>query len=445
MHSRVITGVGVALVGAAVIAAGAGPAAADRGGPLEAVIVTSSGQPRPSGAISLSGDGRYVVFISDADDLVPADTNNDYDVFVRDRWTGTNSRINLSSTGQETPAQGENASNNGGGYISADGRYVAFSSEARDLVPDRTNGARSIFVRDRWAGTTRLVSVSADGTQIATDSREEQISGNGRYVVFSRLDRIGNGDESTVADIVRYDLRTATVRSIPTSTTWSWRDGHGPRPQISADGRYVAFASDAVLTPGDSNGVQDVFIHDFVSGFTRKVSRSHTGGQTSADSYPGAMSADGRFVVFASTDATLVRGDTNGQSDVFVYDLRTGSTRLISVSSTGVQGDRMSYEWMTISGDGRYVGFGSAAGNLVPGDTNGQLDVFVHDRRTARTVRISEPNRGGESAGESFSPGISADGRHVVFNSTSLLLAGGEDSGIHSYAYARPLTVRAAD
>jgi Tol biopolymer transport system component len=445
VHSRGITGVGAALLGAALMAGGAGPAAADRGGPLEAVSATGSGQLRSGGGVSISGDGRYVVFNSNVGDLVPADTNNDYDVFVRDRWTGTTSRINLSSTGQQTPADGENAGSSGGGSISADGRYVAFQSEARNLVSEATFGARSIFVRDRWAGTTRLVSVSADGTPIATDSSEEQISGNGRYVVYSRLDRIGDGDENTVADVFRYDLRTATVRSIPTSTTWSWMDVNGPRPQISADGRYVAFASDAVLTPGDTNGVQDVFVHDFVSGVTRKVSRSHTGGQTTADSYPGAMSADGRYVVFASTDATLVRGDTNGRSDVFVHDLRTGSTRLISVSSTGVQGDGMSYEWMTVSGDGRYVGFGSLAGTLVPGDTNGLLDVFVHDRRTARTQRISEPNRGGESAGESLGPIISADGRQIAFTSTALLLGGGEDSGIHNYVYARPLTVRAAD
>jgi Tol biopolymer transport system component len=144
-------------------------------------------------------------------------------------------------------------------------------------------------------------------------------------------------------------------------------------------------------------------------------------------------------VVFASADTTLVPGDTNGFTDIFVHDLRSRTTRLASVSSAGVQGNGPSYAWMAVSGDGRYVGFGSAADNLVAGDTNGYLDVFVHDRQTARTVRMSEPNGGGEADGESFGPKISADGRHIAFTSTAPNLLGDGSRDTSGHAYARPL------
>jgi Tol biopolymer transport system component len=401
------------------------------------VLVSASGTGQPAGnsySTSINANGRYVVFESSAGNVVPGDTNNASDVFVRDRWTATTSRANLSSAGEQTPPDGdENAGPSGGGSISADGRYVAFHSRARNLVPVNTGGVSSVFVRDRWAGTTRLVSAAGDGTPMEFDSLEPAISGNGRYVVFSH---VVNG----VADVHRYDLHTATVRRIPAATTWPQTDAGGPRPAISADGRYVAFTSDAAtLTPGDTNGVPDVFVHDFGSGTHRRVSRSATGGQTTMDSYTGAISADGRYVVFASADPTLVPGDTNGQTDVFVHDQRARSTRLASVSSAGVQGNAMSYAWMTVSGDGRYVGFGSAADNLVPGDVNGYLDVFVHDRRTATTVRVSEPNQGGQANEESLAVVISADGRQVGFASCAgNLLGEGLPTGSQN-VYARPM------
>jgi Tol biopolymer transport system component len=415
-------GITATLLSASLIAVGANPAAAaDHGGPPAVVSVADgSGQ-------SISADGRYVVFESNASNLVPGDTNEVSDVFVRDRRTGTTGRVNLSSSGQQTPPAGdEDAGVSGGGSVSADGRYVAFRSYARNLVPDATFGAGSIFVRDRRAGTTRLVSVNTDGTPMGPDAWEPMISGNGRYVVFSHF----AGD---LADVYRYDLRTARIAHLPAATTWWQAGGHGPGPRISADGRFVAFTSDAALTPGDTNGAEDVFVHDFTTGATRKVTV-----RTTKDSYAGGISGDGRHVVFASTDATLVPGDTNGQPDIFVHDLRTGITRRVNVSGTGAQSNAMSYD-MTISGDGRLIGFASTADNLVPGDTNGYLDVFLHDRRTATTVRVSEPNGGGEADGESAGPMISADGRHIAFTSTASNLVGDTGPDNSRRVYVRPV------
>jgi Tol biopolymer transport system component len=418
VHPRALT---VPLLTAALIAAGTGPAAAAPSGPLTLVSVSTAGESRSGGAASINANGRYVVFLSDASDLVPGDTNDITDVFVRDRWTGTTSRANLTSAEEQTPPAGDpGAGYSDSGSISADGRYVAFRSLAGNLAPGTTSGAGEIFVRDRRSGTTRLVSVSADGYPLGPDNHEPMISGNGRYVVFTHV-------EGDVADFYRYDLRTTTIQRVAAATGWSLIDLNGPRPRISADGRYVAFTSDA------ADGVENVFVHDFVSGATRRVTHG------TEDSYTGAISADGRYVVFASADATLVPRDTNGVADVFVHDLRTRSTHRASVSSTGAQGNNMSYVWMTISGDGRHVGFGSAADNLVPGDTNGYLDVFVHDRQTARTVRMSEPNGGGEADGESFGPMISADGRHIAFTSTAPNLLGDDSRDTSGHAYVRPL------
>ncbi|TDC77329.1 hypothetical protein E1193_22550 [Micromonospora sp. KC606] len=424
------------LLSTSLILASAGPALA-ASGPLVLVSVSSSGLTGSGYATSISADGRYVVFGTNHDYLVPGDNNSSYDVFVRDRWTATTSLVSLSNTGQQTPPPGdENNGHSDDGTISADGRYVAFSSTARNLTATNPFGGSAIYVRDRRAGTTRMVSVSDDGMPMGMDSREPMISGNGRYVVFSHR----HGD---VADVYRHDLRTATTRLVPAATTWSWIDTIGPRPSISHDGRYVAFTSDSALTPGDTNAVEDVFVHDFATGATRMVSRPVTGGRTTADSYTGAISADGRYVVFCSDDTSLIRGDVNGQTDVFVHDVRTGVTSLISKSSAGVQGNGHSYAWMTISGDGRHVGFGSTADNLVAGDTNGYLDVFVHDRWTSTTTRVSQPNGGDEADAESLGPVISADGRHIAFTSMADLIAGGAPTGFDDRVYARRMPVLA--
>ena len=194
------------------------------------------------------------------------------------------------------------------------------------------------------------------------------------------------------------DTATMTVPRFMTrvSVDSAGVQGDGPSLQsnisadsLSADGRFVAFESDATnLVAGDSNGFTDVFVHDRQTGATTRISVSSAGVQGDLPSYKPKISDDGRFVSFNSIASNLVAGDTNGTSDSFVHDRQTGTTTRVSVDSAGVQGNRNSLE-TAISGDGRFVAFNSEATNLVTGDTNAQFDVFVHDRQTSTTTRVS--------------------------------------------------------
>src|SRR5262249_36172564 len=210
-------------------------------------------------------------------------------------------------------------------------------------------------------------------------------------------------------------------------------------PALSADGRWVAFASlDTTLVAGDTNQSSDVFVHDRVTGVTVRVSISSSAAEGNGSSYYPALSKDGRFVAFESVATNLVPFDGNGKSDVFVhdrdpdrngiYDEGNGKTTRVSVSSPGVGGDGGSY-FPAISANGRDVAFHSEADDLVAGDTNGGLDVFVRDRIAGTTVRVSVDSAGAEANGYSHFPSISADGSVVAFTSYASNLVGGDGNG----------------
>src|SRR5205814_1263965 len=197
----------------------------------------------------------------------------------------------------------------------------------------------------------------------------------------------------------------------------------------SADGRFVAFAAWARnLAPGDTNGFGDVFVHDRGTGVTERLSVDGAGTEANDTIHQPAISADGRFVAFVSAATNLVPGDTNGLSDVFVHDRRTRRTERVSVDSAGTQADGASAS-PALSADGRFVAFSSSATNLVPGDTNGQADVFVHDRRTGTTERVSVDSAGTGANGWSERPSISADGRFVAFCSYATNLVPRDTNG----------------
>src|SRR6266446_5338687 len=185
---------------------------------------------------------------------------------------------------------------------------------------------------------------------------------------------------------------------------------------LSADGRFVAFDSAATdLVAADTNGVSDVLVHDRQTGTTERVSVASDGTQGNGKSgllsfaFPPALSADGRFVAFVSFATNLVAGDTNGATDVFVHDRQTGITERVSVASDGTQGNNAS-SYPVLSADGRFVAFDSDATDLVAGDTNGTTDVFVHDRQTGATERMSVASGGVQGNGFSAGPALSADG-----------------------------------
>jgi len=205
-------------------------------------------------------------------------------------------------------------------------------------------------------------------------------------------------------------------------------------PSLSADGRMVAFHSDAdSLVTGDTNNAKDIFVHDRVTHATTRVSVSSTGVQGNASSEVVSLSGDGRFVAFYSWASNLVGGDTNNVADVFVHDRQTGQTTRVSVSSAGGQGNGNS-TLSAISADGRLVAFESSASNLVPGDTNNVRDIFLHDRQTGQTTRVSVNSTGGQSncsgcvanRGHSNYPSLSADGRVVSFASDANNLVTGD-------------------
>jgi Tol biopolymer transport system component len=326
----------------------------------ELVSVNNDGEQAngPSAPDGISSDGRYVLFMSNGHNLVPGDTNGWSDRFVRDRLLGITERVNLSNSGEQTNAH------TGLSAISADGRYVAFSSEATNLVPGDTNGCYDVFVRDRIAGTTERVSVSTTGQQANGDSYADSISADGRYVAFhsdaSNLVPDGHGG------IFVRDRAEGTTEYIGGSSHTSfWHE-------ISPDGSCVLWDTK-----------ERVYLHDRLQGTTREVTVSSSGRRGFRDSNAsgcsagiGGLSSDGRYVSFHTNLAGLAPGDADGQVNVFLRDRVAGTTELVSIDPSGncVAGSQSS-----MSADGRCIVYRSYAPDLVPGDTNEQDDVFVRD------------------------------------------------------------------
>ncbi len=386
----------------------------------------------------VSADGRYVAFHSFAVDLVPGDTNLSADVFRHDRLTGITERVSVASDGTEANGASVTPS------ISGDGRYVAFYSQADNLVPGDTNGCPDVFVHDCLTGVTERVSVRSDGGEASYSDPSSRtllgrtpISADGRFVAFnSYAANLVSGDTNNDADVFIHDRLTGVTERVSVAGDGAEGDGRSEGAEIAADGRYVAFCSGATnLVSGDTNGFDDVFLRDRLTGETERANVSSSGEQgneTGGLPY-GGVSTDGRYVLFPSLASNLVPGDTNGVVDVFIHDRVTGETERVSVASDGSQGNANS-GWEGLSADCRYVAFASSASNLVPGDTNGDgirvPDVFVRDRLTGETERVSVSSDGTQANGESDSLApISADGRCVVFVCTATNLVPGDTNG----------------
>ena len=404
-----VIAVAIGLLG--VMAGSSGAAAGD----TTRVSVNSSGNQANGGSYVpfVSSDGRFVAFYSDASNLVPDDTNRWIDVFVRDRQTGTIQRVSVSSSGNQANSDSYWPS------ISSDGRFVTFYSDASNLVPGDTKYTTDVYVRDLQAGTTQKVNVSSSGAQAnGLESYLPSISSDGRFVAFeSDASNLVAKDTNRNYDVFVRDLQAGTTERVSVNSSGDQANHWSGAPTISSDGRYVAFESYASnLVKRDTNHHTDVFVRDLQTGTTKRVSVSSSGAQTNRESYGSSISSDGRFVAFFSDASNLVAKDTNRAADVFVRDLQTGTTKRVSVSSSGNQANSDSY-WPSISSDGRFVAFGSYASKLVPGDTNDILDVFVRDLQTGITQRVSVSSSGAQANGGSESPSISSDGRFVAFDS----------------------------
>jgi Tol biopolymer transport system component len=361
----------------------------------------------------ISASGRYVAFQSQASNLVAGDTNNVSDIFVYDRETRVTNRVSLGPGGIE----GNNAVN-GKPSISADGRYVAFDSFASNLVTGDTNNFRDIFVYDTQTNTTRRVSVNSQGNQGNSSSFSSAISADGRYVAFeSYASNLVTGDTNNVNDIFVYDTQANTTSRVSVNSQGNQGNSSSFSPAISADGRYVAFDSLANnLVADDTNNTRDIFVYDTQTNTTRRVSVDSQGNQGNNVSFSPSISADGRYVTFNSSASNLVADDTNNTSDIFLYDTQTNTTSRVSVDSQGNQGNNASFS-SAISADGRYVTFNSSASNLVADDTNETRDIFVYDTQTRITRRVSIDSQGNQGNNNSDNPSISADGSYVAFES----------------------------
>jgi len=244
---------------------------------------------------------------------------------------------------------------------------------------------------------------------------QQDISRDGRYIAFTSRYALTPGDTNQASDVYLWDRMTSTYERISVATGGGLADGTSERPSISADGRYIAFASAATnLVAGDTNGSVDVFVRDRVAATTTRVSVSSTGAQVSGISRDPDISDDGTVVAFVSSAFELVPDDANGAADVFVRDLTTGVTTRVSVRTGGGEADQPSVS-PVLSGDGNVVAFWSAATNLVAADSNAVADVFVHIRSSAVTERVSVSSTGGEANGYSGGPALSSDGRFVAF------------------------------
>ena len=348
-----------------------------------------------SGPQSFSGDGGYVAFSSNASNLVAGDTNGQMDVFVRDLVAGTTERVSLSTAGVQGNGPSFNAS------ISGDGRYVVFQSSATNLVSNDTNGVDDIFLRDRVSGTTFRVSLDTIGMQSNGPSESPAISADGNWVAFaSGATNLVGGDTNGAYDVFRCGRTGGSMTRISIDPAHaSEGNGHSLSPTISADGSCIAFFTLATNLGHviDTNGVQDVICRDLNSNTIELVSQDPGGAVGNGSSGVASISGDGTYVAFESEATNLVSGDTNGTRDIFVRNRALGTTERVSIATSGAEGNGTS-SWPSISADGRYVAFESDATNLVPGDTNGTLDIFLRDRDATGFTSICRPGLDGALA-----------------------------------------------
>lgn len=402
-----------------------------------------------SGNCSLSQDGNLLAFVSAASTLVSGDTNNSNDVFLRNISSDTTQRL---SVNLENSQEGDNDS--GGQVLSYDtrvaiapnGRYVVYHSRATNLVSGDSNGFTDIFLYDTTLATQQIVSLpnaglgsSADG-----DSFEPSISDDGNLIVFkSDATNLVSSDTNSVTDIFLRNVSAGTTTRISVGVGNVQSNGFSGEPEISGDGKFVVFASFADnLVAGDTNGQRDVFLAEIATGQITRVSVSSQGVEADNESHLASISSDGRYVTFASSATNLVSDDTNGFSDVFVYDRQTASTVRVSVGSNGEQGNNDAgasvFDRPVIARDGKNVLFRSNADNLVSGDTNNMEDIFIRNLANGTTARLSQTVDGTAGSSSSYQPCISPDGSTVGFTSlASNLVSGDTNNALDVYIVQR--------
>ncbi|MDF1799397.1 MAG: calcium-binding protein [Planctomycetota bacterium] len=394
---------------------------------------------------SVSTDAALVGFVSEAPNLVPGDTNGVDDIFVRDRVAGVTELVSQSSAGVLADQDSHAVS------VSRDGRYVAFSSAATNLVPGDTNGAVDVFVRDRLTGLTERVSVSTSGAEADLDSsidigRVHSISDDGRFVVFtSWATNLVPGSKVGVTNVYLRDRVAQATEQLDVSTSGVASNGYSEAVSISADGSRVAFASrSSNLAPGDGNGDWDVFVRDRSSGQTTCLSVDSSGLTGNGGSAAPAISGDGQVVAYVTTASSLLPPGPYFWTVVVAQELESGLRELVSLDSKGQQPPGLTTSLPSIDDDGRHVAFrglGELAGYLA-----WPRLVYVHDRATGLTTLGSSDSEGGSCGSSNWSCSISPDGRFVGFDNLAACGVDNDKNGKHDvYLHDRRLGGAAID
>ncbi len=370
--------------------------------------------------MSVSVDGRYVVFGSSANNLIPGVSGGQ--IYVKDTQTG---ELSLGSSAQD----GEQAnSSNSSGKLSADGRYLVFQSFATNLLSGISGG--HIYIKDLHTGELRLGSSTQDGIQGNSTSLLANISGDGRFVSFTSTSTNLIPGVSGQQVYVK-DLQTGKLYLGSGTQGDVQGNGSSNEASLSADGRFISFLSLSTnFFPGASG--QQAYVKDLQTGEVKLVSSTKDGVQGNSDSGGVSMSADGRFVVFTSSSTNLFPGVSGSQ--VYIKNLQTGELYLGSSSQDGVHGNLVSNQ-ASISADGRYVSFTSNSSNFIPGISGYQ--VYRKDLESGKVELASRSTNGESDANNGSivtvmhkSNIISPDGNTVYFISTSNNLVEGDTNGV---------------
>ena len=379
--------------------------------------------------VKISRNGRYVLFYSEATNLVPNDTNGRGDLFVADRVSGSVVRVSVSSGGAE------HAGSIFGFDISGDGRFVAFVCSDDSLVASDSNGQRDVLLRDLGAGTTELISVHSNGTQGNSSSDNPSLSYDGQYVAFESFSsNLIASDSNSASDIFVRDRVSSTTARVSLSNSGLPANGASTQPSISDDGTRISFTSTANnIVPNDTNGSRDVFVRDRIAGTTVAASVDSMGNLDTVGGAIGSLasvlSGNGNVVAFLSEIESLAPGDSNGQMDVIVRDLSAGTTELASVSTNGDQNTSEFVNLSSISDDGRFVGFDTST-SLDASDTYFSTDVFIRDRTASTTTVFSLTSEGAASNNPSETIAISGDGTVAAFLSGASNLVTPDFNGV---------------
>jgi hypothetical protein len=345
---------------------------------------------------------------------VPGGASGQLDVYVRDRLISQTTRASVSSTG--AALNGPSSAPK----LSDDGRFVLFESNATNVVGASTAGITHVYLRDLVAGTTERISKPNAGGEANASSGAGSISADGRFVAFeSSASNLVPGDTGGFVDIFLLDRSTHTLSRVSATSAGIGANGDSFDPAVSADGTFVAFTTNSTnLIAGDTNAVADVLIWSRSTGQSNRVSVSTAGSQSNGRSAAPAISQDGTFVAFESDASNLVSGDTNAATDVFVSDRTSNQTLRVSVSSTGANTDGVSFG-STISGDGRLIGFVSDATNIVVSAGSPVRGVYVRDQTTGQTTRADVTSTNVPADAPSEAPKLATNGNAVVFQSAS--------------------------